>query len=317
MGRASAQPVRACLAGEDLDWLGGRSVCVALDLCTVVRIGAPDPDAPGRIPVQPWAGQIWDFLRTRLPGLDAAPPATWACGRAPLAGGLSSSTALILGLFEAFAAQWVDAATLVRWAYEFEFAIFNGGGMDHLAIALGGVTLLRGRAEGLPAQAGHVAFPAEWVVLVVDSGTSKDTRDHIRFVRDQVAARDPGLARYVRTADAAGDAVWRAIGRRDLAALADGIETAHTVMRDCQRMSTPRLERIRALAWEMARVRLKVTGAGGGGALVGVCARADAGPVARVLDERFAAEVPGARTLVVEAAAPRHGVASGKAGEYS
>jgi mevalonate kinase len=196
---------------------------------------------------------------------------------------------------------------LLRWAYEFEFAIFNGGGMDQMAIAHSGVTLFHGRQQGFPRLAGQIPFPSEWAILVVDSGVRKDTRNHIRFVRGQVAARDPVLDRYVRVASDATDTVWAAIGSRDLVAVAEGMHAAHDVMRDCQRMSTPRLERIRTLTWETTRLRLKLSGAGSGGSLVGVCARSDAEQAAAALTSRLETEVPGARALVAEAAAPRHG----------
>jgi galactokinase len=321
MNYVSVQPVRACLSGEDLDWVGGRSVCVGVELKTIVTTGtdAPEPVAAKRIPVQPWAGQVWNHLRERLSGLDDDPPPVAAWAQGPTAGGLSSSTALILGIFEAFCAHAgarVDVPTLMRWAYEFEFAVFGGGGMDHMAITHSGVTLFRGRERGLPDLAGQIRFPGEWAILVVDSGTPKDTRQHVRFVRGQIAARDPLLDTYIRITSQVTDAVWTAIGARDLNTVADGMHIAHAAMRDCQRMSTPRLEQIRTLAWETTRIRLKLSGAGSGGALVGVCTRDDAEQAAAALTPRLRAEVPGARAIVAEAAAPRH-ISGSTAAEYS
>lgn len=148
--------------------------------------------------------------------------------------------------------------------------------MDQLAIALGGTTLFQGRATGLPDVLDHADFPAEWSLIVVDSGTPKFTPDHIRSVRAQCVAGDRVLAEYVERADAASGLVWEAIRVRHLTALTDAMTAAHRAMRDLQNMSTPLLEHLRALAHTVVGLPLKVSGAGGGGALVGVCLEADA-----------------------------------------
>lgn len=292
-------PCRACLAGEDLDWLGGgRSVSVALALPTTAEAG-PGPSSPvPRDPQDPqdprdpqgtaggWAREVWAFLRERLPGLGPCPPAVAVRSEAPAASGLSSSTARIVALFLAFTdpsitgssitgssftGRPIDRATIARWAYEFEFAVFNGGGMDHLAVVEGGALLLEGRERGLPAVRERLVFPEEWRVLVVDSGTRKDTGHHIRDVRERLAAGDPELAAYRSVTDEAAGKVWEALRGRDLPGLGAAMARAHEAMRDHQRMSTPFLEELRALALRAADLPLKLSGAGGGGALVGVC----------------------------------------------
>ncbi|MGW2844526.1 GHMP family kinase ATP-binding protein [Streptomyces sp. NPDC001108] len=300
-------PCRACLSGEDLDWLGeGRSVSLALALPTTVEV-RPGP-APDDGPADGWQREVWTFLRGRLAGLAPRPPAVTVRSQAPAASGLSSSTARIVALFRAYAdhavpGERVPDATVTRWAYEFEFAVFNGGGMDHLAVVEGGALLIDGREEGLPAVRDRLDLPEEWRVLVVDSGTRKDTRHHIRDVRAQLAAGDPALAAYRAAADAASGRVWAALRGRDLAALGDAMSDAHAAMRDHQRMSTPLLEELRALALGSAGLPLKLSGAGGGGALVGVC-RADAlEETAARLTAALRTAHPGAR-VVPAAAAP-------------
>ncbi|MFJ7199499.1 MULTISPECIES: mevalonate kinase [unclassified Streptomyces] len=302
----TAVPCRACLSGEDLDWLGGgRSVSLALGLMTTVETG-PGP-APGEGAEDGWQREVWAFLRERLPGLGPRPPAVTVRSEAPAASGLSSSTARIVALFRAFAdaslsGRSVDDATITQWAYEFEFAVFNGGGMDHLAVVEGGALLLDGREHGLPAVRDRLEFPEEWRVVVVDSGTRKDTGHHIRDVRAQLAAGDPALAAYRSTADAASGRVWEALRRRDLAALGAAMTCAHEAMRDHQRMSTPLLEELRTVALRSAGLPLKLSGAGGGGALVGVCpADGVAGTVDR-LARALRVSHPGARVVPTTAA---------------
>jgi len=299
-----SRPVRACLSGEDLDWVGGRSVCVALDLLTTVESNeSSDAERAGNTALREWTTGIWSFMGERIPGLAPDPPAVRVSSEAPTASGLSSSTALILALFEGYLAAVptappVPLRVLVEWAYEFELAICNGGGMDQLAIALGGTTLFLGRATGLPEVLDRADFPAEWSFIVVDSGTPKSTPDHIRSVRAQRASGDRVLAEYVARSDEASVLVWEAIRARHLTALADAMTAAHRAMRDLQNMSTPWLEHLRALAHATVGLPLKVSGAGGGGALVGVCAEADAPVVAESLRAAYRGAVPGVQVIV-------------------
>ncbi|MEV0375001.1 galactokinase [Streptomyces sp. NPDC050636] len=304
-------PCRACLSGEDLDWLGGRSVSLALDLTTSVEIRLPaarsPKDAAGESRTGSWPDEVWAFMRQRLPELGPRPPAVTVRSTAPAASGLSSSTALIVALFGAFAeacvpAPRITARTLAQWAYEFEFAIFNGGGMDHLAVIAGDTLLLQGRETGLPDIRGQLEFPREWSVVVVDSATRKDTGDHIRSVRDQLAAGDERLAAYLTQVDDASAAVWEAVLSRDLGALGAGMSTAHAAMRDLQGMSTPLLEELRVLALRSAGLPLKLSGAGGGGALVGVCPASDRDEVVRELRCALRRGHPQARVIPTRAA---------------
>ncbi|GGN76592.1 hypothetical protein GCM10010112_48890 [Actinoplanes lobatus] len=298
----ASRPVRACLSGEDLDWLGGRALCVALDLRTTVSTSPPD-DSGGEH--TPWAGAVWDFLRPRVEHLAPAPTPVRVSSQAPIASGLSSSTALIMAIFDVYAPH-APRSDRVRWAYEFEFAFCNGGGMDQLAIDLGGVTCFEGRPTGLPRVAGHVAFPGEWALIIVDSRSPKSTPDHIRNVRAQQQGKDPELAAYIRRCDVATDVAWAAIGRRDLRALGEAMTEAHRAMRDHQRMSTPLLEGLRALAGDAGGLAMKVTGAGGGGALVGVCRAEDAPSVAEAIRDAYRADGSAAVVLETVAAPPNH-----------
>jgi galactokinase len=290
----ASNPVRACLSGEDLDWLGGRSVCVSVDLPTTVEL----VDSSTEATTTAWAGKIWSFLCARIPGLHPEPPLVRVTAHAPVASGLSSSTALILSLFEVFAGSAASRRQLIQWAYEFEFALCNGGGMDHLAIAIGGATLFHGRTTGLPQVGDRLNFPADWSLVVIDSGTVKSTPDHIKSVRAQYAAGDPVLADYIARSDEASVTVWQGMQQHDLEAVRAGITAAHEAMRDCQHMSTPVLEHLRTLAKDNTDLSLKVSGAGGGGALVGVCTKAEATAIADALRAVYQRRCPRAQVIV-------------------
>ncbi|GAA2264788.1 hypothetical protein GCM10010145_43850 [Streptomyces ruber] len=324
-GVRAVVPCRACLSGEDLDWLGGRSVGVALDLTTTVTVPPPAARRPdGAAAPGDWPAAVWAFLRGRLPGLAVTPPAVTVRSDVPAASGLSSSTALIVGLFRAFTdacvpAPGVPAHTLAQWAYEFEFARFHGGGMDQLAVLAGEALLLRGRPVGLPGVLERRVFPRDWCVVVVDSATRKDTRGHIRALRARVAAGDPRPAAYRVRADAASAAVWQALCAHDLPALRAAMSRAHAAMRDLQGMSTPLLEALRERALRSVGLPLKLSGAGGGGALVGVCPAAGRHELARRLRLALRSDFPGARVILTRAAtgpAPETAVPE-PAGSYS
>ena len=91
--------------------------------------------------------------------------------------------------------------------------------------------------------------------------------------------------------------MWEAVRARHLTALTDAMTAAHRAMRDLQSMSTPLLEHLRAIAHTAVGLPLKVSGAGGGGALVGVCAEADAPRVAESLRAAYRGVQPGVAVI--------------------
>jgi galactokinase len=73
---------------------------------------------------------------------------------------------------------------------------------------------------------------------------------------------------------------------------------AHQAMRDLQKMSTPLIEQLRSLARSAAVLPLKISGAGGGGALVGVCPASDAAAIAEALRGAYSDLQPGTQVIV-------------------
>lgn len=290
--------MRACLAGEDLDWLGGACCCVALELPTTVSLtaGAPAPPA---------------YLGAVLRSLDIADPERYALrvrATAPIASGLSTSTSLIVALLRACLALRGDAdpgsLALARMAYEIEFAFENGGGMDQLAIIEGGALLLDGVPTGLPRIVARAAWPAEIGLVVIASRQPKSTHDHIRHVRDQLAAGDADLAAYQRAAADAATRAWGGVACADLALLAAAVNDAHATMRDNQQMSTPLLEELRDAALAVGFAGVKITGAGGGGALIALAPAAATSEMAARLRAALSPGRADANVLHVAAAPP-------------
>ncbi|MFE4518809.1 galactokinase, partial [Kitasatospora sp. NPDC056783] len=125
------------------------------------------------------------------------------------------------------------------------------------------------------------------------------------------AGGDPALAGAgAESARASADA-WAALRGRDHEALGAAMARAHSAMRDHQGMSTPLLEELRSLALEAVALPLKLSGAGGGGSLVGVCPEADAPGVAARLADALREPFPGARVIPTRAAPGNRGARVG------
>ncbi|MCZ0982840.1 hypothetical protein O1L60_38665 [Streptomyces diastatochromogenes] len=77
---------------------------------------------------------------------------------------------------------------------------------------------------------------------------------------------------------------------------------AHAAMRDRQRMSTPLLEELREVALRSAGLPLKLSGAGGGGALVGVCPAEEVTRTAALLARALRVSHPAAVVIPTVAA---------------
>ncbi|GIF12704.1 hypothetical protein [Actinoplanes teichomyceticus] len=294
---------RVCLAGEDLDWLGYRSVCVAVDLPTRIAIRPDCADESGG--VTRTANAVWQFLRQRVERVPARRPGVVVDADAPLASGLSSSSSLIIGLFRAFAGHLdlpLGDETLLSWSFDFEYAICHGGGMDQTAIIRGDTVLTAGRDGTPPLLLGHARFPADWRLIVVDSAMPKSTVGHLAEARRRHAEGDSRLSRYIAHADRAAASAWDAVLAEDLPALVAAMERAHRAMREVG-MSSAVLEDLRAIARAEAGISLKITGAGGGGAMIGVCRDVDAVSVATRLRAAAGARYAGSSVLIARAAA--------------
>lgn len=278
-------PTRICLAGEDLDWIGGRCVCVAIQLRTKVHLG-PSP--------APYTGPYLDAVWGRLTERNGAPaPTVTVSTEAPTGSGLSTSTSLVLALSVACAQALGRAAfspdKLIRFAYEIERDITNGGGMDHVAIVRGGVTYVDGRLEGPPELLGGLSWPAGLAILVIDSRLRKESGVHLRETRQRVARGEPQVVEYMRVATAAAEAVWEALCHEDYPGLCSAINAAHDAMRDHQKMSNARLEKLRATALAAGCQAVKLTGSGQGGCLFAIVPADDAEPMMTELNRAYAA----------------------------
>lgn len=286
-------PVRVCISGEDLDWLGGHSVCGAIGLETRL-----DPGARPIAGDDPYLRGAWELLGgdpERLADIGEIR----VSASAPVASGLgtsSSLTLLLLGVVRShLGLPAVDATTMIAEAVEVEWRVTGGGGMDQTAIVMGGLVLTSGRDRGAPEVEASTTWPGAVEVVVIESGEPKHSGDHLARVRSARRAGSATLDRYCAEVDAVSMDAWRAISEGDLIGLGSAMNAAHVAMRDLQGMSTPGIEAIREVALRCGVAGAKLTGSGGGGAVVAVVDRASGA-------ERFgrlAAELAAAAPLAV------------------
>lgn len=149
MGRWHQAPVRVCLAGEDLDWLGSHvCCCVAVSLLTRARLSGATRRYDGE-----YLGSVWQVIGEQCADAPDRPPNIEVEAVGPVGGGLASSSALTICLIGAcfeYLGRSPSPARVLEVAYEAEFRITNGGGMDQLSIITGGATYIRGSGAGVP-----------------------------------------------------------------------------------------------------------------------------------------------------------------------
>lgn len=299
-------PVRICLAGENLDWLGGRSACVAVALPTrVVRSAARLRGGAESI-----QDLTWSYVSTMVDASSRQPPPVSIEQSAPDASGLATSSALAMCLLqvqlELTSAQPLPRADVIRIAYQLERRTTKGGGMDQLSVGYGGALLFMGRDPGLPDVVDHSPWPESWRLVVVDSGLVKHSPTRIADVRRRLAAGDPTLLRYITLADRHAEDIWGAIRGRRLSDVHRILDEGHATMRDHQGSSTKRLELLRSVLLDAGCDAVKLTGAGGGGALFTVAPKDYAGRLAQ--DLRIALQGHGLQSRVMIAAADHEGL---------
>ncbi|MGI5293046.1 mevalonate kinase family protein [Nonomuraea polychroma] len=264
----SVVATRVCLAGDALDYLGGRTVCAAVDLPTiVVDTGRGVWFSPAH---EALTRDLEQFVRDSYADVTIEPTTLAATCTAPSPGGLGTSSSICIGLLrEILRRCGEDPADAVRLAYDFEFQRTHGGGVDHVSIAHGGWLFTLGCDSGLPTTIDFrgAADGPQWSVTLIDTGLSKDCGDAIGRFRQLQRNHCAELASYIRDLDATSAQVWEAVLEHDLKGVLAGMDDAHALMRDRYELSDPRIERLRDAAMSATGGVFKLTGSGNGGCL--------------------------------------------------
>lgn len=208
-------PGRLCLAGEHVDWMGGRVAALTVDLTTTVEART---NGASRIEVhyaRNFSGEQWQpdssqdgWLRSVVSTLHTygiEPPGCqlMVSGDLPTSGGLASSAALCLALVSSLttlAGISAGADQLPQLAYESER--HHGvlcGPMDQYAITHGGLTWLD--CQDIPPTVSRSTWPSGLGIVVGASPTSCLLQSVLPGLLQRHAEQDPTLQVYRRTCD--------------------------------------------------------------------------------------------------------------------
>jgi mevalonate kinase len=196
----------------------------------------------------------------------------------PAGAGLGSSAALSVALGRA----WIAGTKHARTDDELREASLacerlahgNPSGID-TEVALTGRALRFVR--GSPAR--PLAVAPGLGLLVVDTGAPKSTRSMVEEVERKRTADPPAFERQAKRIRGLVEAVADALATGDLPTVGAAFDEAQRVLADLG-VSTPELDRAVAALRKAGAAGAKLTGKGGGGAVIAPCRAADLDAVA-------------------------------------
>ena len=359
-------PGRVNLMGEHVDYNDGLVLPMPITAGTAVAWGpesGPEPELGAGAAIEAVALDL-DCARDRFELGDAQPhvPADWRsyvrgmasvltgrghklvgarlaiCGDIPRGAGLSSSASLCVAVGRALVTASGKAAlppreqALAAQAAEHNWAGVHCGIMDQMAVAAGE----RGSAVLLDCRdltTRTIALPADWAVLIVQSGVVRGLVDghyNARRADCEAAARALGVT-ALRDADAAQiaaapldplvrrralhvvleiartRAAVAAIAAHDLTALGELMRASHASLRDQFEVSVPPVDAlVEVLNTAIgADGGARMTGGGFGGAVVAVLADREVPRVLGALKAGYAAPGGGPVNVMIEGAGRR------------
>ena len=330
--RVSFAPGRVNLIGEHVDYNDGLVLPMPISAGTAIawkrstgpetRVHAADldqddsfaPDSPQRPAEVDWRSYVRGMAAQwpgELPALDLL-----ITGDLPRGSGLSSSASLCIALGRAFAeatATAIDPTSLAKMAQrtEHEYAGVACGMMDQMAVAAGkpGHAML---LDCRDLSYRHVPIPADWGVLVVDSGVTRGLVDgeyNARRQQCEAAARALGVsslrdigedelsgahlpepearrAQHVVGEIARVQAATHALVAGDILCFGALLRQGHSSLKDLFEVSHPAVDELVARSQNLVGVEggARMTGAGFGGSVVVVLPKTRADEVAEALD---------------------------------
>lgn len=277
-------PTRICLSGENLDWIGGQSACLAIDQGVQVslfkRSGAvpEDTDPPFQ----------WIFAEVeRLLNVNAASLQYAVTFEVPPAAGLATSSAFTLGVAMLLNAQFglgLSGHQMLQVAYEAEFVRTRGGGMDHTSVLYGGLSLVSGRRHGLPSLLSSLEVDDSLIVVLIDTGLRKDCVSTVSSHRRSLEQDQLAFSDYRSSTSSLAADVVDAIASRDYRSLNELINRSHQTYVEHMDASTREIEGLRDRLLEAGLSNCKLTGSGKGGMLFSLCPESSASRLRARLD---------------------------------
>jgi mevalonate kinase len=282
---------KAILLGEHAVVHGHPALAAAVDCMVRCRamLLRGEPEAAGAsLEVPAWGIRVRSTdldhpvgaaLAAILAGMDAVdlPLALEVETELPAGAGLGSSAALAVAIVRAIAGalgRVLDAAEVAAIANRAERQFHsNPSGVDVALASHGGIGLFR-RGVGL-----ELLDVAPLTVAIGLSGEPRSTATMVGRVAEALRC-DPAVAGLLAGLGDAALAGAEALGRGDLAKLGGLMTAAHATLAGLG-VSSPRLDELVRLAGQAGALGAKLTGAGGGGAVLALAPGAEAAVVDR------------------------------------
>ncbi len=282
---------KVILFGEHSVVYGRRAIAASLPIPMETRI-SESLDGATRLLVPAWdlnhrLSELPDISRTldaavarllELTGLTGRPMTIEVTPHLISGAGLGSSAAISVSILRALSDAFelgLDDRTVCAYAFEAE-KIFHGNpsGLDNTISTYGGMLLFR---KGEPSLIEPLQTRASVPVVVALSGQPGDTKVTVSAVRAAWRRNPNAYDFFFDAIDNIVEHAVQALRENDLETLGLLMTHNHGVLRTLG-VSTPKLDELASIAVKHGAFGSKLTGGGGGGAVISVCApdRADA-----------------------------------------
>ncbi|MDR2063582.1 MAG: hypothetical protein LBQ02_02205 [Candidatus Nomurabacteria bacterium] len=303
-------PGRICLAGEDLDWIGGSCILCAIDLGTNVEVSASKQPhvfeiiALGSVNsrlllpdnrVGCYSLHILDYVNASVKvlrdfGVNVESVTIKISSNLPSKAGLASSAALTVAVIKALCSYSKIALSSLQIAHlaflvEKDELKTGAGQMDQYSCAVGGLiyidcgTIPPLNLEKIPVVKSNI--------MIVDTLTPRNTSDIIRHKRERFVNNDPSFLKYVNKTKILVDEMHSELisGRPDIKLLGRLLNQCHQTLRDDMKVSTDTIEKCVSILLNNGAFGVKITGTGAGGCVFGLVPDGDCQSVREKLME--------------------------------
>ena len=226
----------------------------------------PDPDGEG-----PERLRLALALLRELCGERVRELAFSVDGAIPAGAGLGSSAALSVALVRGihrFYGEDIDDDALIARAFAVE-AVFHGNpsGVDHTTIVRGGVIAYERGVDGRPAKVTQLQLPRRVTLVVGVAGPHAGTANAVAALRERARRHPEHYARLYDGIGALSRAAQVHLERGELGAIGELMDINQGCL-NALGVSTPAIEAMCAIARERGALGAKLSGAGGGGAVI-------------------------------------------------
>ena len=253
----------ASIAGDEAKSRGPVLKGAGLGIETDAR---PDPDGEGPEALRRALAKLVDICGERARDLSFVVE-----GRIPAGAGMGSSAALSVAMLRGvrrFLGESVPESQIMNEAYELE-RVFHGNpsGVDHSVIAHGGLVCFQRGESSAENRVEPISVPRRLRLAIGLAGAHAGTASAVAALRDR-ARRHPDQYEHIyRGIGDLAEAGRRCLIDGHLAALGELMDLNQGYL-NALGVSTPAIESLCSMARERGALGAKLTGAGGGGAVI-------------------------------------------------